>query len=150
MHYVFKEVDTHDWWAMTTMKETQWARETIQFKPMSSVRKPGKENDQICSKNITQSHKCRQKVRCDLYLIGLYYLILSLQSEHLKWNEIKLITDKHKSDLGAKHASICCVLISISLQTEDWRKEVTQSTSVKFKFSVFSYCFRHSEMINSR
>lgn len=52
-----------------------------------------------------------------------------------KLNEIKLITDKHASDLGAKHASVCCVLISISLQTENWRKEVTPSTSVKFKFS---------------
>lgn len=85
MHYVLKEVDTDDWWAMTRMKETHREkvreRETIQLKQMRSVRKPGKENDQICSKNITQSHKCRQRARCDLYLIGLYYLILSLQSE---------------------------------------------------------------------
>lgn len=81
MHYVLKEVDKDDWWAMTTMRDTHAARETIQLNQMRSVRKTGKENDQICSKNITQSHKCRQRTRCDLYLIGLYYLILSLQSE---------------------------------------------------------------------
>lgn len=81
MHYVLKEVDKDDWWAMTTMRDSHTARKTIQLNQMSSVRKTGKENDQICSKNIAQSHKRRQKTRCDLYLIGLYYLILSLQSE---------------------------------------------------------------------